>query len=375
MYATERNSGYEGTPYTQLSTKLGEMQLSGEIGAGWTVYPDCSTPQYAIFVNEHTKEAFIAARGSSSLYADWIANDLFGFIGLFGRRGIRTLEGTAVVARSLQSQKFLVMGTGHSLGGSVMRCVGAALSIPVITFDAPFLQHDIHFNADMRADNSGNVLNVVMSGDIVSLIKSPELGLDSYLQSCMTLMNGSSMGPVDAHSMQNMINALKDFDPATTCLELKKPKRVGGDLFTSFYETEVDVYDAQGNKSTEIIKSIQMSIHREAAVTAAKHTVFAATVNELMSARGFDLDRFMDAAVRQGGINALMTFQTSVVSEQLIRLTGNDVMGRHLTGATIRVVNSLLLSDTKGLKKVCNQFIHFCTFQSNYCIELLNTAL
>jgi hypothetical protein len=191
-----------------------------------------------------------------------------------------------------------VRGTGH--GGSIIRNVGAALGIPVITFNAPFLQHDIRFNVNMRSENSGNVLNVMMSGDVVSLIRSPEQGLDSYLQSSMTLMDESCKGLDNAHSMSKIVNALRDgnFDPASTVLEVRTPTKLENErnLLTIAYETEVSIYDEQGNKTTVTIKVIQMSVHAEAAVSAAKQTVFASAVNQAMSVKGWNLKNFLDTA-------------------------------------------------------------------------------
>jgi hypothetical protein len=46
----------------------------------WNIHPTCATPHYTIFVNDTTKEAVVAARGSYSPISDWVVNDIFGFL-------------------------------------------------------------------------------------------------------------------------------------------------------------------------------------------------------------------------------------------------------------------------------------------------------
>ncbi len=210
MYATQTGSPYSGSCYDKLTSKLGERKASGHLKGDWNVHEATATHHYAIFVNDDQKKAYIVARGSTSLWSDWINNDIFGFLGLYGTRSIRIKDATAEIVQILIEKGYDVIGTGHSLGGSVMRCVAAAFGIKVITFNAPFLQHDPSFNSKMRSNNAGNVINVIMYGDVICSIASPELSFDSQMQTQLLLMNGTEVGCIEAHSMEKLCDALKD---------------------------------------------------------------------------------------------------------------------------------------------------------------------
>jgi len=106
-------------------------------------------------------------------------------------------------------------------------------------------------------------------------------------------------------------------------------KRVESGLLTDTYEKEVECTDKDGKLMTEIVKVIQISVHQEAAISAAKQALCAATINQLMSTKNFNAENFVSNTLKNGGMNALMAFETSVVSEQLKNLTGSELMGRH----------------------------------------------
>lgn len=212
MYATKRGSGYQGTNTEKLSKCLGKMQSDGLISGDWKVDPTfAATSHYAIFVNDKTKQVFIASRGSSSPIGDWIVNDLGGYLGFSGTRASRTLDACQDDVRDLIERGYNVSGTGHSLGGSVIRLVCSALNISAITFDAPFLKHENdNFNTETRSNNSTEHTNVNMNGDVVNKITSPELYKDSDTQNSISVGSDENLSPLEAHSMDRMLSYLKE---------------------------------------------------------------------------------------------------------------------------------------------------------------------
>lgn len=374
----------QATPYDQISAAIAKSTAEGNLPAGWKVDPNCSSQWFAVFVNEDTKEAYVAARGSSSLYSDWIANDFFGFFGMFGTRGLRTYDGVRDTVKDLKDQGFDVKGTGHSLGGSVMRHVCAALDITCVTFNAPFLLHDVFFGAHMRASNSGNVINVVMEGDVVSLISSPTNALDSQLQGNLTMTLAESMGTgwVAAHSMENIRKVLKGEKTNNICifvsllnsrilsqmpldakaeegitLTIKESIKIDDGWILDPYETDINIFDGNGTLiSTEKVISFQLGVHAQAATHAATQTLFAAAVNQATSAKGWDTEKFMDHAFKAGGMSAMTAYETSVATAGLTNLTGNADVARHFAGSGVRIANAVVFGQNIDFKKVYKSF-------------------
>ncbi len=129
---------------------------------------------------------------------------------------------------------------------------------------------------------------------------------------------------------------------------MSSPKLVDDGLLFATYENEIQLIDGNGHQCSEIIKTVQLSDHTEAAICAAKQAAFVTAVNQLLSTQGLNIN----TVLKIGGINAVSAFSTSVVNQQLMKLTGAPLVSKHLSGATITVVSALLLSDSKDLEKV-----------------------
>jgi len=335
------NMIYENAENLDGSVK--EAIKADEIHSSFQIIADSISTRSAIFINPDLKIAYFAIKGSQDFWNDVVINDFLGYFGLLGNTPNVLKDNNALLIKQLQDQGYIVVITGHSLGGSIARLLCQCWNgVYAITFNSPYLKHDRSIRSD--PSNSCNILNVKNDKDIVWKIASPSMANDADFQSSITC-NGVSISPTGAHSMTELRNA--DFN---SC-ELRTVKILSiesENLFFDVVKVEVtEVVDGRQVKDEFLLP--RLSNHSIAAIDSAFVTLLSTAINDLMKTKRYSLIK--DYAIPVG-YSAAHAFVTSVINGKLAALHCRSAFAKNISSSGATLVTAFMSGSKVNVEKI-----------------------